>query len=228
MLAQIRQRLSLLLPSDFRAYLATHTGAHRRFVGPGDEYDLGAASQFNLLTLLGLREHHTLLDVGCGSLRAGRLFITYLRPGCYFGIEPEAWLVDSALRAELGPDVARRKRPTFDHNRDFALGVFERTFDFVLLSSILSHAAPSQVRTCFAEARPVMTPTSLLVASFTPGASDYDGDAWVYPDMVTYRLESLRALARNAGLECEPLDWPYVYGTDRQTWLAFAVAGASA
>jgi len=228
MLAQIRQRLSCLLPTDFRAYLATRTNAHRRFVGPEGEYDLSAASQFNLLTLLGLREHHTLLDVGCGSLRAGRLFITYLQPGNYFGIEPESWLVESALRTELGPDFARVKRPTFDDNRDFALGVFGRTFDFVLLSSIFSHAAPHQVRTCLAEARLVMTPTSLLVASFTPGPSDYDGDAWVYPGMVTYRLESLRALGRAAGLDCEPLDWPYVYGTGRQTWVAFAAAEAPA
>jgi cyclopropane fatty-acyl-phospholipid synthase-like methyltransferase len=224
MLADLKHRLARLLPTGFRAFVAARTDSHRRFVGPDDEYDLAAASQFNLLTLLGLREHHTLLDVGCGSLRAGRLFIIYLQPGRYFGIEPEPWLVETALHTELGADVARLKRPTFDHNRDFALGVFARTFDFILASSIFSHATPAQVGTCLAAARLVMTPTSYLLASFTPGASDYDGDTWVYPGMVTYRPERIVELAHAAGLDCEPLDWPYVYGTARQTWLAFALA----
>lgn len=62
---------------------------YRAFVGPLDRYDLLGAGQMALLYLLGLREHHRVLDFGCGSLRLGRLLIPYLRPGRYFGIEPE-------------------------------------------------------------------------------------------------------------------------------------------
>ena len=54
---------------------------YREYVGTSETYDIGGAIQFNLLTTLGLREHHRLLDVGCGSLRAGRLFIPYLLKG---------------------------------------------------------------------------------------------------------------------------------------------------
>ena len=54
---------------------------YREYVGTSERYDIGGAIQFNLLTTLGLREHHRLLDVGCGSLRAGRLFIPYLLKG---------------------------------------------------------------------------------------------------------------------------------------------------
>ena len=61
---------------------------YRAFVGPAWRYDLLAALQFQAMTSLGLREYHSLLDVGCGSLRAGRLFIPYLLPGRHFGIEP--------------------------------------------------------------------------------------------------------------------------------------------
>ena len=39
---------------------------YKAFVGPIEEYDLMAAMQFNLLTALGLRQHHSLLDVGFG------------------------------------------------------------------------------------------------------------------------------------------------------------------
>ena len=62
---------------------------HREFVGPADEYDTNAAMQFNVLTSLGLQGQHKLLDIGCGSLRGARLSIVYLKPGNYFGIEPE-------------------------------------------------------------------------------------------------------------------------------------------
>src|ERR1700722_19889133 len=51
------------------------------YVGPPTHYDFMGATQFRLLCALGLRAHHTLLDFGCGSLRAGRFFLTYLDPG---------------------------------------------------------------------------------------------------------------------------------------------------
>jgi len=51
--------------------LETGSKHYRAFVGPPDKYDLVSAMQFNLLTSLGLRECHHLLDIGCGSLRAG-------------------------------------------------------------------------------------------------------------------------------------------------------------
>ena len=62
---------------------------YRAFVGSPETYDAMSALQFNLLTLLGLRDHSSFLDIGCGSLRGGRLFITYLLPGRYCGVEPE-------------------------------------------------------------------------------------------------------------------------------------------
>jgi len=57
---------------------------YRAYVGPPEDYDLIAAMTFNLLTTLGLRQHHSLLDIGCGSLRIGRLLIPYLNQGKYF------------------------------------------------------------------------------------------------------------------------------------------------
>src|SRR3990172_12495843 len=100
---------------DFGKSLPIGSRHYRAYVGPPEKYDLVAASQFNLLTWLGLRESHFLLDIGCGSLRAGRLFIPYLLPGHYFGIEPEQWLIEDGIKNELGPDILRVKRPVFRH-----------------------------------------------------------------------------------------------------------------
>jgi hypothetical protein len=110
------------------------------FVGPPQSFDVVAATQFTLLIHLGLREHDFPLDVGCGSLRGGRLFIPYLLPGRYFGIEPNRWLVEDGLDRELGRDIVRVKQPTFSEVDDFRLTVFGRRFDYILAQSIFSHA----------------------------------------------------------------------------------------
>ena len=86
---------------------------YRAYVGPPEDYDLIAAMAFNLLTTLGLRQHHSLLDVGCGSLRIGRLLIPYLNRGKYFGIEPNEWLVREGIKRELGETLLQIKCPTF-------------------------------------------------------------------------------------------------------------------
>ncbi|MEM7167233.1 MAG: hypothetical protein AAF581_17355 [Planctomycetota bacterium] len=61
---------------------------YRAYVGAPGQYDFMGATQFRLLCTLGLRGHHRLLDFGCGSLRAGRLLMTYLEEGRYHGVEP--------------------------------------------------------------------------------------------------------------------------------------------
>lgn len=73
--------------------LKTGDRHYRAWVGPPEEYDLIGALQTSLLLAAGLEEKHRLCDVGCGSLRAGRMLIPYLRTGNYFGVEPEQWLV---------------------------------------------------------------------------------------------------------------------------------------
>src|SRR5947199_9194661 len=85
---------------------------YRAYVGPPEDYDLIAAMTFNLLTTLGLRQQHSLLDIGCGSLRIGRLLIPYLNRGKYFGVEPNEWLVEEGIKRELGEALLQVKRPT--------------------------------------------------------------------------------------------------------------------
>jgi SAM-dependent methyltransferase len=189
---------------------------YRAFVGPPRYHDLVGAMQFNLLTFLGLREHHFLLDIGCGSLRGGKLFIPYLLPGRYFGIEPERWLIEEGMRNELGEDVLRIKQPTFSNDNNFTLSTFDRKFDFILAQSIFSHASQQQIRRCLSEAKEVMKPTCIFAATFVEGKENYVGDEWVYPSCVTYSLELLIGLAKDQGLVCKPIDWPH---PNQQTWI---------
>ena len=154
--------------ADIASHLGTGlpAGSHhyRAFVGPPGPYALVGAMQFNLLVTLGLRERHSLLDIGCGSLRAGRLFIVYLLPGRYYGIEPEEWLVREGIKEELGEELVGHKRPSFIFDSSFNLTAFNRKFDFLLAQSIFSHASAAQISKCLSEARKVMTETSLFIA----------------------------------------------------------------
>jgi SAM-dependent methyltransferase len=190
---------------------------HRKFVGPPEKYDLATAGQFSLLAALGLREDHTLLDIGCGSLRGGRLFIPYLAPEKYFGIEPEQWLIDQGIAAEVGRDLANIKKPAFSNDSNFTLTIFSRTFDFMLAQSIFSHATQKQIRRCLTEAKKALAPTGIFAATFFAGDTNYEGDDWVYPGLVYYTVEHFTKMAADAGLALKLLNWTH---TNNQQWIA--------
>ncbi len=147
-----------------------------------NDHDLLAAFQFNLLTRLGLREEDYLLDIGCGPLRAGRLFIPYLLPGRYFGIEPRRDDVLHGIETELGQDLVRLRRPTFDYGSDLGFSRFGQQFDFLLANSVFSHAPVHAIRSGLREAAKVMRPDALFLASFMRGSRNYEGDSWVFAD----------------------------------------------
>ena len=193
---------------------------YRGFVGPSEKFDLISAVQFNLLTFLDLREDHYLLDIGCGSLRAGKLFIPFLLPGRYHGVEPEQWLIDEGIRNELGEDILGVKRPVFNNDDNFTLSIFGRKFDFILAHSIFSHASERQISRCLSEARRVMMPTSLFIATFAKGDDDYTGDEWVYPGFVMYTEDHMRALFDEQGLSSTILNWPH---PEYQVWIVGAL-----
>jgi hypothetical protein len=189
---------------------------YRAFVGPAETYDFVSAMQFNLLSFLGLREDHFLLDIGCGSLRGGKLFIPYLLPGRYFGIEPEQWLIEEGIRKELGKDLIGIKQPIFSNDNNFTLSIFNRKFDFILAQSIFSHASQPQIRRCLSEAKKIMHPASIFAATFLEGEQNYTGDKWTYPSCVTYTLEHMISLLEEQELIGKPLDWPH---PNQQTWI---------
>ena len=191
---------------------------HRRYVGPQGHYDIASATQFMLLVTLGLREYHRLLDLGCGSLRVGRLLIPYLATGRYSGLDPARWLVEEGIQREVGCDLVRIKQPQFRYGADFELSAFGAPFDFVLANSIFTHASQSQIQKCFSEARACLAAPGLLVATFLEGSTDYAGDEWVYPECVNYTYDCLHRLSAEHGLCCARLVWPH---PGDQSWIAF-------
>jgi SAM-dependent methyltransferase len=178
-----------------------------------------AAMTFNLLTTLGLRQHHALLDIGCGSLRIGRLLIPYLNRGNYFGIEPGEWLVAEGIRHELGEAVVQAKRPTFFFtDSPNVLARANITFDFALAQSIFSHCGLDLIKGWLSAISRALAPNGALVATFLPAQEDCSETGWVYPQCVNYRPSTLEGAAADVNLRFEILDWKH----PRQTWALFA------
>jgi SAM-dependent methyltransferase len=195
------------------------------YVGPPRQYDFMGATQFRLLTTLGLRESHRVLDLGCGSLRAGRLLIPYLLPDGYHGIEPNAWLVDDAIEHQIGRDMVRIKRPRFDANTEFRADVFGVEFDFIVAQSIFSHATPGLVVTALANLGRSLAATGLVACTFVEAplgdAASY-AEGWIYPGCVRYTSSEIASLFERAGLACRRIPWFH----PRQTWYLGALDAA--
>src|SRR5712671_1736470 len=174
---------------------------YRAYVGPPEDYDLIAAMTFNLLTTLGLRQHHSLLDIGCGSLRIGRLLIPYLNRGKYFDIEPAEWLLVEGIKQELGETVVQTKRPTFFFtDSPEAVGRAKVSFDFALAQSIFSHCGLDLIRGWLSAVSRSLTQSGALVATFLPDQEDSKLTGWVYPECVNYQPETLERAAAEVNL----------------------------
>jgi len=187
---------------------------YRAFVGPPKDYDFVSAMVFNLLTCLGLRQHHRVLDIGCGSLRCGRLLIPYLNKGNYYGVEPNRWLVDDGVRHEIGQDMVRIKEPNFSYS-DSINGWGDRiNIDYAFAQSVFSHSGKDVIRSWFEGVSNHLNDDGVFLITFLPSDQDFEKTGWVYPECVYYRPKTITNLASEFGFSFTALDWFH----PRQTW----------
>lgn len=209
----------LLASRELRAGSDAH---YRAYVGPPKQYDFMGATQFRLLTGLGLREEHRVLDLGCGSLRAGKFLISYLLPDRYIGVEPNEWLWREAIARELGQDMVAIKRPLFLSDPHFAPEALGGTVDFAVAQSIYSHTGADEMAASLKRVAAVLAPRGqFLFTAIIPGDSGVgqmdlgrDVSGWVYPECVSFMPGEVEELAQGAGLHVQALPWFH----PRQTW----------
>lgn len=72
---------------------------HREAVG--GLWDVMGQLQLNFLVKNNLKPNDKLLDIACGSFRAGRLFIEYLEDSNYYGIDQDSNLVEQGRKREI-------------------------------------------------------------------------------------------------------------------------------
>lgn len=181
---------------------------YRSWVGRPENYDLKAAMQATLLLSAGLRETHKLVDVGCGSLRAGRMFIPYLMPGNYYGIEPNQWVVEEGIANELGRSILDVKRPNFRYVDDFSADGFGVEFDFGLAQSVFSHTYPDMTLAGLKGIGGSLAPNGKLFANYVDREeTTEDGSGWLYPGCTTFTWDRMTGILEEAGLVGRRINW---------------------
>ncbi|OQX16845.1 MAG: hypothetical protein BWK73_02605 [Thiothrix lacustris] len=183
---------------------------HRAFVGgDGIHWDEIAKLQFNFLISEGLQINHTLIDVACGSLRAGRLFVNYLNAGNYFGIDKEINLIIHGVAEELGISSFIEKKPNFVVSGDFDFTKFSRRPDFGIAQSLLTHLTAEDIYLCFKSLRKFIAEDGKFYATFfevqAPINNYATSDAI---DCFFYSRDQLNSLADVAGWRMQYIgDW---------------------
>lgn len=197
------------------------------FLGvPRETFDRAGRLQFIALLREGLSPESTVVDIGCGALRAAYWLIRFLDPDRYCGIEPARDRVEHGCRHLFSPDLLREKQPRFDFNPDFDTSVFGSRFDFFLAGSIFSHAAKKHIRVMLDGFLRNSSERGIFLASYcraTAVEEDYRGDHWVgtshesnTPGVIRQSLDWVEAECRSRGLVANEIPGE---AFDGQTWL---------
>jgi len=176
---------------------------HRRAVG-GRWEEIGSL-QFEFMKERGLRPHHDLLDVGCGSLRGGVHFVDYLEPGRYCGVDRSERMLEAG-RQELEARGLTSKRPVLRLDSSFELEAFGRMFDFALAQSLFTHLQLNQILLCLLQAERVLKPGAALYATFLENPSG------------THQLGALEHAGVDGPIKTSIGSDPYHYGMDAFEW----------
>lgn len=156
---QSQPRYSTVLSDDDIA-----SRKHRRIVG-GRWEEIGTL-QRDFLISRGLHPNMKLLDVGCGSLRAGTLLVDYLEPGNYFGVDINPSIIEAGYNFELD-DVARDRLPIGNLRATDRFDVdFGVTFDMAIANSVFTHISLNHIRLCLFRLAEVMSPGGRFFATF--------------------------------------------------------------
>jgi cyclopropane fatty-acyl-phospholipid synthase-like methyltransferase len=126
-----------------------------------------------LLRSRGLEPSSTLLDIGCGPLRAGVHFIRYLDSGNYFGFDYNTSFVAAAQQVVADNHLAD-KRPSIVALADFDFGSVNRRFDFAIAFSVLNHCSDAQRKLFFMNIGRCLVPGAKLFISHARWLAEAD------------------------------------------------------
>jgi ubiquinone/menaquinone biosynthesis C-methylase UbiE len=161
--------------------------------------------QFDYLIKHGLKPDMRMLDIGCGNLRAGRLFIDYLDSGNYYGTDISPDILVAAQRT-VGDYGLQRKMPYLTLTDDLKLAFLpDSHFDIVHAHSVFSHSPLPVIDECLAHVGRIMAPGGRFDFTFdrTEGTEHQ-----VLREDFYYRTKTLIDLAATHGLRAEYMaDW---------------------
>jgi cyclopropane fatty-acyl-phospholipid synthase-like methyltransferase len=193
----------------------TSHGEHREFIG--GMWDEIGSLQFEFLKGAGLSPKHRLLDVGCGCLRGGVLFVPYLEGGNYYGIDINASLIKAGKR-ELQKAGTLVKSPNLFVTDNFEIPWPDVRFDYALAVSVFTHLYSNHIGLCLQKVAARLAPGGKFFATFfqAPAPLHLADIAHERGGIVThldrdpfhYSIAEMEALASFAGLTVKLIgDW---------------------
>ena len=132
----------------------------------GGLWDEIGGLQFEFLLKEGLKPQNTLLDIGCGSLRAGRHIIRHLEPSHYTGLDMSEGVL-AAARSLVTTEGLSDKAPLLlrtDGALDFSF--VDRRYDYLLAQSVFTHLWPASIEQCLSNVHKAMHDGSLFFFTF--------------------------------------------------------------
>lgn len=170
---------------------------HQNYVGPEEKYyTFGPRVFLEILAATGIQPSHKVLDVGCGSLRVGKLLIPYLNAGNYTGIEPNSEMLMAGLTYELSTPMINDKAPVFGASPEF-IPPHAGHFDLVIAIQVFIHCGPQQFVDFLTKMRELssMVYVTLKIDEENPGTTD-----WPNPANIRYPAASHQQTVYDWGL----------------------------
>lgn len=189
-----------------RKKLAASPDGHRAAIG--GMWDEIGQLQYDFLLAEGLKPAHRLIDIGCGSFRAGVKLAPYLQPEHYFGIDISPDILKAGYQQEIVAAGLKKRFPRSNWREEasFDIGGFGVMFDFGIAQSVFTHLPPPYLERCLATVAPAFHPGGRLYLTLFECPPDHDidqplvqqpGGRTTYRDKdpYHYRVDSLAGLA---------------------------------
>ncbi len=167
-------------------------------VGPPGLFKESRDFQLEFMLKRGLNPESTLLDIGCGPLRGGILFIDYLNSGKYSGVDIRQEVIQEGLDQISKNDLSSKDANVRTSNT-FGLEELEaRSYDFIWCFQLFYHLDDDLIDACMKSISALLAPNGACYATVNIEASEGE---WLEFPYVKRSLEFYKRLAESHGLE---------------------------
>lgn len=141
-------------------------GRYKNYLGGKKEkWDQRGIFQLEFLKSIGLNKNSTVLDIGCGPIRAGIHLIEFLNKGNYMGVDYSRSFIDIAQRIIDQQNLLEDKKPTLKVLDNFNFNNEHKNRDYLLLFSVLNHCSKIEKDFFFKNVKTIMKKSSCLIIS---------------------------------------------------------------
>lgn len=193
---QIISKLRTLLSSIIKS----KQEKRHALVGASNVWKQARDFQFKFLRDQGLKPNHTLMDIGCGTLRGGIPLIEYLETGNYYGMDVRDEVLEEGSK-EISLFKLEHKKANLISFNQFSEVTLDVTFNIMFAFSVLIHLEDKIAEECFKFVSKFLAVGGVFYANVN--IANYEDGKWEGFPIVFKSEEYYRNLATINGLKTE-------------------------